>query len=142
MMWLAIGCHKSQQARTAAVAEMSAPPASYAVEPVCCRQVSRGELRRTVDGGLGRFFQTVHVSPAMKAQKFIGFRLENIATDSPVEGLALEPGDIVTRVNGSSIDRPEQALSVWSRLADGDQIVIDFLHGDAPRSTTIPIVDP
>lgn len=124
----------------------SPPPSAPAVEapppsPAAPKgTVSRAAVREAIKGGLGVFLQNVTVEdwPAMKEGKFHGFRLKTIRADW---GVDLKPGDVIMRVNGMPIERPEQADAAMRSLENAKSIRVDLERDGAPRVLEIPIVD-
>jgi type II secretory pathway component PulC len=102
--------------------------------------VRRAAVRETIQRGLGVFLQNVTLEdwPAMKDGKFHGFRLKAVRADW---GVDLRPGDVVTRVNGMPIERPEQADAAMRSLENAKSIRVDLERDGAPRVLEIPIVD-
>jgi S1-C subfamily serine protease len=101
--------------------------------------LTRAELVRTLDAGPGAFLGAVHVRAATGPRGFVGWEI--VALDAPYSGGALAPGDVVTRVNGHGIERPEQLSDVFAALRTAPAIVVEYLHAGEPRELTIPVVE-
>ena len=104
----------------------------------------RADVHRVVSKGLGAFLSrvTVDEQPAMtKDGKFIGFRIAALQGDS-WRGVDLKPGDVVTKVNGFSIERPEQALEAFQSLDVASELRVELQRDGAPRELRYAIVDP
>ena len=54
----------------------------------------------------------------------------------------LRAGDVVTRINGHAIERPEEAHEVWAELRTAPALVVDFLRDGQRRTLRFAIVDP
>lgn len=131
-------------------AEVPIPPRSRSVEATATAGsgeddapvvLTRSLVQRTVQAGIGSFLSGIELSPVLRAGRFVGFRIER-ARALPrwnAAGLALRPGDVVTRVNGSAIERPEQAQAVFARMVDAEAIVLDVLRDDSPVTLRVPI---
>lgn len=111
------------------------PPPS----PVREGEIDRSVLAGVLDGGLGRFLQRVETEPAVANGRFVGFRVT--ALSGGLERSALAAGDVVTRVNGHPIERPEQALAVWNGLRVASEIVVEYVRDDAVRELRVLVVD-
>lgn len=123
-------------------AETSAAPAPAAEpEDDTPAVLTRSALRRAVAQGIGAFLADVAVTPVVQHGRFAGFRLDRARglRRWNTAGLALRAGDVVTRVNGSPIERPEQAQAVFQRAAEADAIVVDVLRDGAPVTLRIPV---
>ena len=104
--------------------------------------ISRDELLPVLDGGLGRFLQNVETEPAFHKGSFVGFRIVSLFPGEPAfASLDLRPGDTVTRINGKSIERPEQAAAVWEDLRTASNLVVDYRRGGEQHALRFTIVD-
>ena len=139
----------SPPAETAPAAEPPAPapePESATAEPVA-RSDGDGRIRRTelepiLDAGLGRFLQGVETEPALESGRFVGFRVLSLyPNDERVSGAGIAPGDVIVRVNGQPIERPEQALRVWNGLRVASHLWIEYRRGDEERELRFEIVE-
>lgn len=72
----------------------------------------------------------------MAGGKFHGFKIRAISSDWHVD---LRPGDVVTSVNGMSIERPEEADAVFRSLAKAKALRIDFEREGKPQTLSLPI---
>jgi hypothetical protein len=105
-------------------------------------RLRRSAIKRTVDAGLGRWLQTISVDPMLAQGHFKGWIIRSLdSNDSCYAGIDLRSGDVVTRVNGRSIEHPEEALDVWAGLPASRELVVDFLRGGEPRTLRFGIVD-
>jgi type II secretory pathway component PulC len=128
----------------------TAPPATAAGEgervvyapPTVTGAIRRADLLPVLDAGLGRFLQGVETEPALADGRFVGFRLVALYPSDPrFQDIGLGPGDVVTRVNGQSIERPEGAFQVWDGLRVASQLLIEYVRGDERRELRFDIVD-
>ncbi len=118
----------------------TAAPKVVAPKPKVTK-LARGGVRDTVRGGIGRFLQdiTLDDSPAFKNGKFFGFRVVELRGD--LDACDLRPGDVITKVNGQSVEHPEEALVVFQSLASANELVVDYERDGAPQKMRLPIVD-
>ena len=145
-----------QEARRAASGETpvkAAPPATTAPPgavgaPATCAEFARpGVLRRTsvvraVDGGLGRWLSQVRVTAVRQSGRFGGWQILRLYPDDPCyQGVDLRPGDVVTRVNGNQLERPEQANVVFQGLRAARALDIELLRDGQPRRVSLAIAD-
>lgn len=105
--------------------------------------INRGLLETIVAAGLGRFLQGVETEPNLDGNgRFVGFRLRSFyPSDARFASLDLQAGDTVLRVNGQSIERPEQALAVWHGLRVASELQIEYLRGSERRELRFTIDD-
>jgi S1-C subfamily serine protease len=127
-------------ATSGAEAEAAEPPPETAIGG--SGQIDRGMLGAVLEAGLGRFLQGVETEPALADGRFVGFRLLSLYPDDPrMANVGLERGDVITRVNGQPIERPEQALRVWDGLRVASELVIEYRRGEAEHELRFAIVD-
>jgi len=94
-----------------------------------------------VHAGLGSFLQTVAIDehPVFQDHKFHGFRIAGLAPQYASTGIV--PGDVITKVNGMPIERPEQAIEVFRSLEIASELHIDYDRDGAPHEVRLAIVD-
>ncbi len=114
------------------------PPAQSVATPVT--ELSRADVVAVVDAGLGRFLQDLEVKAELKEGKFVGFRIIRIGNVERFRGVGLEPGDVVTQVNGQSVEREGDAYQTFQSLKSAPYLEVDYLrHGEKMR-LSLPIV--
>lgn len=103
----------------------------------------RASLQKTLDRGLGSWLRGVDIEPFVIGGKFGGWRLRALFPGDPCyRDVDLKVGDIITRVNGRSIEKPEQAHEVWQALRRAEALVVDYRREGVVRRLEIPIVEP
>ncbi len=102
--------------------------------------VSRGDLLATVDAGLGRFLQRVDVAPSLDAGQFRGFRIVALRPPGYWQNVDLQPGNVVTAVNGMPIETEMQAYDAFQALKSADAIRVSYLRGGQAHTLVVPIV--
>ena len=105
--------------------------------------IRRSEVRQALSAGLGSFLQRVTFDvdhPVFRDHKFVGFRI--VSLNGPGwTNVDLKPGDVVTAVNGFTVERPEQALQAFSSLAVASELRVDYERDDQPRTFRLAIMD-
>jgi type II secretory pathway component PulC len=97
--------------------------------------IPRALLRAELDRGVGRFLQHVRVQAAVSRGHFVGWKLVSLFAKRPdVHVQVLQAGDILLRVNGASLERPEDFKAVWDSLAEAKEIVLDIERDGQPSS--------
>ena len=105
-------------------------------------QIQRAQLEATLAEGPGRFLQGVVTEPHRVDGRFVGFRLMSFFPGDPrFAGVDLRRGDVIQRVNGTFIERPEQLVEVWEALGSAEELVIDYSRDGASRTLSFSIVD-
>lgn len=105
-------------------------------------EIARADMNAVIDAGLGRFLQGVGTEAQLEEGHFVGFRLTRLYPDDVrFQRLDLGPGDVVTRVNGQPIERPEQALAVWNGLRVASELMVEYVRGEERRQLRFDILD-
>jgi S1-C subfamily serine protease len=122
----------SPAAAPSVAAKPKAPPGS----------LFRNDVNATVEEGLGYFLQRVSVDPEIVGGKFQGFRIVELRPAEYWQGVDLKPGDVVTKVNGQSIERDIDAYQAFQGLLAAPALRVSFVRGGSPRELVFAIVDP
>lgn len=92
-------------------------------------ELARAEVIAIVAQGPQRFIASVQVAAQLDGRRFVGFRIEGFAPDSPlVNSRAVQPGDVILSVNREPLERPEQFMKAWERVDDGDTLEVELLR--------------
>lgn len=112
-----------------------------AERPIGPKQLERADVNRAVAAGLGSFLQHVSVEARVENGVFLGFRILELRPAGAWAGVDLRAGDVITRINGQPIERPEQAYAVFVGLKQADRVEVSYVREGEPRELVIPIVD-
>lgn len=140
----AVGCGGA--APPAAAPAQAKPAATTASAPAPVEagpttSITRSKVRGALKAGLGAFLQNVVIDgPVFLAGKFHGFRIGKIASKD-FAGVDLKAGDVVTRVNGFTVERPETAFEAFQSLEVASELRVDYERDGEPRSLRFAIVD-
>lgn len=151
IVWLSTvtGCARSSERAARAAPAMTSVESgasggqTQAARDVPAPMLTRSLVEQTVSRGLGVFLSRVSLTPVVDRQRFVGFRLE-AAEDLEqwrAAGADLRLGDVIQRINGQPIERPEQALWTFDQLRIARGIEIVGMRGSAPFRVYSPIVD-
>ena len=86
------------------------------------------ELKQQVRANPTRFGQIARVRPARRDGSLIGYAIYPRGDEAMFQALGLEPGDIVTEVNGIALDSARGAMQLISRLRGVDQVQLRLLR--------------
>ena len=127
------------------------PPVPAKVEPAppppCTMFAKPGVLRRAalvhlIDAGLPRWMQGVEGDRMLANHRFQGWLIKSLYPGDPCyQEIDLHGGDVVQKVNGKSIEKPEQAFDVAESLRTASAFVVEFLREGKPKRITITIAD-
>ncbi|MGI9301578.1 MAG: type II secretion system protein GspC [Gammaproteobacteria bacterium] len=100
-----------------------APVASPAGDAVNTSQ-NLARLRQQILKDPNQLARMVEAKPVMDNGEFKGYELAPRRNKRLFQQLGLEPGDVVTGVNGISLDRPENGLTALQSLVDAAEITV------------------
>jgi len=133
----------SPQRSSTTAAEVASAPPSPPPEAAGVLTLKRSAVRGVVSQGLGVFLQRVELDdqPVRVGGKFHGFRVAALRDAKFWSGVDLKPGDVVTRVNGFPIERPEQAQTAFDSLEVASELRVEYERDGKAREIVYPIVD-
>jgi general secretion pathway protein C len=136
-----VGCGETPPAKSAESVAPKAEPApttTAAAVPPKTTSLKRSQVKAGIARGLGYFLQNVTVEdyPVMRGNKFYGFKIKAISAEL---GVDIQPGDVVTRVNGMAIEHPEEADAAMRTLEKASALRVDFERDGKPRTLELPI---
>jgi general secretion pathway protein C len=97
------------------------------------------KYRNEIKQNPANFLQYVRATPAKKGGKFVGFRLHPGKEGGAMKELGLQIGDIVTSINGVSIDSPAKGVKAMEALKDGDSIYVTLLRAGKEVSVNLTL---
>jgi len=102
----------------------------------------RSAVQAVLAAGPGAFLKnlTVDEHPVFLQGKFHGFRIAALEGDA-WQGVDLRPGDVVIRVNGFSIEHPEDAAEAFYSLRVASQLTVEYERDGEPREIRFGIVE-
>ena len=98
--------------------------------------ISRARLQRIHRAGPQVFIQKIRVRPTFRRGRFFGWRVLAYSGPGPVRR-----GDIVMRVNGRQVERPDQFMRVWEQIPRREELVVEMLRAGRRVTLRYPIVD-
>lgn len=104
-------------------------------------RLTRAELEGAVRAGMGAFLTNVRVSPAFERGRFVGWRLDGARHLRRWNraGMDLRAGDVVTRVNGGALERPDDALAVFGALRSAAELRVEVLRDGRALTLRLPV---
>jgi hypothetical protein len=126
------------------VEPLAAPPPDPQEPAMPPDVIRRPDLDRVARKGPGAFLAQVQLEPAFDAsRRFGGFRIRTLLhEDKPIPTSLVRVGDVVRRVNGRRIDRPEDLFEVWKTLRAADEIVVEGLRDGQAFQARFPVWPP
>jgi len=103
-------------------------------------QLYRDEVVRLVDAGFGEFLQKLEVEPEVRDGRFIGWTVVALYPRDFWGQVDLAPGDVVTSVNGSPIERETQVYEAFQALKSAPELRVAYTRAGTARSLSYRIV--
>jgi hypothetical protein len=90
-------------------------------------EIPRAALQQELQRGIGAFLRNVRTKPAVQRGRFVGWKVVELFKKRPdVHVRALRAGDTVLKVNGRSLERPEQLKLIWDGLQAASELVLEI----------------
>lgn len=112
-------------------------PKAAAVVKAAPGHVLRADVDRALGQGPPWLLRRVVPEEVLRDGVFVGWRL--VALTDEWSGVDLKPGDIVTRVNGRTLEREGDLWAAWVAVAGASEIRVSYERDGAARELVIPI---
>ncbi|MEL6339103.1 MAG: type II secretion system protein GspC [Myxococcota bacterium] len=89
--------------------------------------VSKDYIDETM-GNLSKVATQARIVPSFKNGKANGFKLFSIKPNSIYQKIGLQNGDVIQKINGYTIDSPDKALEIYSKLKTSRDVNIELLR--------------
>jgi general secretion pathway protein C len=96
-----------------------------------------GSLREVITENATRLTDIVRLAPHVQEGQVVGFRVNPGRDRGTFEALGLQPGDVVTDINGTVLDDPSQGLQVFQSLGESTQANVTVLRDGVPQVIVI-----
>lgn len=125
-------------AKPPASAQPSAAPASgnAALAP---GHVARADVERVLRQGPPWLLRRVVPEEVIRGGKFIGWRILSMPDDWAID---LKSGDVVTKVNGLALERPDDLWAAWVQLQSAVELRISYERDGQARDAVLAIDGP
>ena len=99
----------------------------------------RRELMQEQFANLGGLSQQARVTPYIVQGETRGFRVTRLKANSLLQKIGLQHGDVLQKVNGSSITSPADALQAYQQLQQAGTVRLEILRRDRASTLTYEI---
>jgi type II secretory pathway component PulC len=133
------------------VAPASIRPTSVAQKPSLPTRpkntLYRDEVERAKSAGLGHFFEHIELEPRGEIDdngrmvSFEGFQIVALRPANAWLSFDFAPGDLLTHVNGISVEHYSTWYSQFEALPKAEQIRVDLIRDGKPKTIIVRIVD-
>ena len=111
------------------------PAGAPALPPAAAQP--NGSLRQVISENASRLTDIVRLAPHVQEGKVVGFRVNPGKDRATFDALGLQPGDVVTDINGTVLNDPSQGLQVFESLGETTQANVTVLREGAPQNLVI-----
>jgi general secretion pathway protein C len=94
-------------------------------------------LRDVLTENAARITDIVRVAPHVQEGQVVGFRVTPGRDRATFEALGLQPGDVVTDINGTVLDDASQGLAAFQSLGETTQANVTVLRDGVPQVVVI-----
>lgn len=140
---LVVGCAEHDAAPPQTPAKKPAPaavPSASAQVPVTAPgHLSRREVELVLRQGPPWLLRRIVPEEVIREGKFVGWRLLSLPADWKTD---LQEGDVVTKVNGLAIERPDDLWAAWMQLGSAAELRIAYEREGKARELVMPIDGP
>jgi len=93
--------------------------------------LTRDEINNLLYNELETILTTTNIIPYFKEGKMSGIRINKIADNSALSKyFGLKLSDIITSVNGKSIDSVEKGMKLWDNMKSENSLIIDIIRNN------------
>ncbi|AUX41117.1 serine protease [Sorangium cellulosum] len=131
------GCGGQQAAAPAPAPGPRAPSAAPAKQAAPAGQLARADVDRVLLLGPPWLLRRVPVEEVIRAGAFIGWKV--LALPQDWTGIELKPGDVVTQINGTPLERPDELFAAYRKLASATELKITYEREGTARELVVPI---
>ncbi len=96
-----------------------------------------GELREQLLSNPQEMMKMARIRPVMGNGKMTGYRVDPGSDPKLFEEVGLEPGDIVTTINGISVTNPAEVGNVLNQLTTASEISVTVLRNGVAQSLSL-----
>jgi type II secretory pathway component PulC len=104
--------------------------------------LTRGEVNRTLDAAPGAFLRRIATEVRLKQGRFAGWRIVSFSPRDPVfaDG-PLHPGDVIVKVNGHTLERPDDLIELWQAMRSAPSLMVELERDGVANTLRWTIVD-
>jgi general secretion pathway protein C len=113
----------------------AAPPTARLAPPP--QQSNAGSLREVISANASRITDIIRAAPHIEGDQMIGYRVTPARNREAFAQLGLEPGDVLTEVNGTALNDPASSLQVFESLGEASTATVTVLRNGSPQVVVI-----
>jgi len=113
----------------------AAPPMGRVAPPT--PQNTGGSLREVLSANASRITDVIRASPHLEGGQMVGYRITPGRDRDAFAALGLEPGDVLTDVNGTVLNDMATSLQVFESLGEASMATVTVLREGTPQVIVI-----
>jgi general secretion pathway protein C len=113
----------------------AAPPMARVAPPM--PQNPGGSLREVLSANASRITDVIRASPHLENGQMVGYRITPGRDRDSFAALGLEPGDVLTDVNGTVLNDMATSLQVFESLGEASMATVTVLREGTPQVIVI-----
>lgn len=94
---------------------------------------SPGSLRDVISDNASQITNVIRPAPHIEGGEVVGFRVNPGRNREAFDALGLEPGDVVTDVNGTPLNDPSAGLTLFEALGEATMANVTVLRNGVPQ---------
>ena len=94
-------------------------------------------LRQVLTQNASRLTNIIRVAPQVEQGQVVGFRVNPGRDRDAFDALGLHPGDVVTDINGTTLNDASKGLQVFQQLGEATQANVTVLRDGAPQVVVV-----
>jgi general secretion pathway protein C len=96
-------------------------------------QPGRASLRGLITNKASQLSQVIRVAPFLDQGQMVGFRINPAQNAELFQSLGLQPNDVVTDINGMTLNDPSAGLQVFESLGEATQANVTVIRNGSPE---------
>lgn len=96
-----------------------------------------GQMREEIIDNPTRLSELLRYSPVLEGGQIRGYRIYPGRDRASFAGLGLQPGDIVTAINGSPLSDPGRAMELMNNMTDQSNVILTIERNGTVQDVTL-----
>jgi general secretion pathway protein C len=118
--------------------DISANAVTVAVRPdAALPTVASTSLQDVITQNASRITDIIRVAPQIEQGQMVGFRINPGQARDQFDALGLQPGDVVTDINGTTMTDPSRGLEVFEALGEATVASVTVIRNGQPQVLAI-----
>jgi general secretion pathway protein C len=101
--------------------------------------MSRTEVERRLGSEIPRILADTALAPAMEDGRVVGLTVQRLADGTLLSDAGLRQGDVITEINGTTIDGMGTLIGLWPRLQTATDLQAVVRRAGRPVSLSVTL---